>query len=168
MNVPKMRRKDKTMPKDMAMALLTNSEYGIMSTVSEQNQCYGVPVNHVVYNDCIYFHGLTGNGFKAQNIRHNPNVSYTVVGKNMVIPFDFNTMFESVIVFGQASIVEDEDEKRASLIKLCEKFSGRHMDKMDAFFQADYHRTMMIKITIDHITGKWDKRNNNTTDTNNQ
>ena len=62
-----MRRKDKEIGMDDAINFLTEHEYGVLSTVGTDGQPYGVPLNYVYKDNCIYFHcALTGH--KIENI----------------------------------------------------------------------------------------------------
>ena len=49
-------RKDRAIPEAEAKALLSKAEYGILSTVSDDGQPYGVPLNFCIVENCIYFH----------------------------------------------------------------------------------------------------------------
>ena len=51
-----MRRKDRAITEEEAMNLLNKSEYGVLSTVDENGEPYGVPMNFCIIEHCIYFH----------------------------------------------------------------------------------------------------------------
>lgn len=53
-----MRRQDRAISEKEALDLLTKAEYAVLSTVDENGDPYGVPLNFCVINDCIYFHLL--------------------------------------------------------------------------------------------------------------
>ena len=48
-----MRRKDKEIGSDEAINFLTRCEYGILSTVGNDGQPYGVPLNYAYKDNCI-------------------------------------------------------------------------------------------------------------------
>ena len=62
-----MRRKDKEIGTDEAINLLTKCEYGVLSTVGNDGQPYGVPLNYTYKDNCIYFHCAL-KGHKIDNI----------------------------------------------------------------------------------------------------
>jgi len=64
----KLRRQDRAINEDEAMALLRRAEYGILSTVSANDEPYGVPLNFCVIDHCIYFHCAV-DGHKIDNIQ---------------------------------------------------------------------------------------------------
>ena len=51
-----MRRKDRAITEEEAMNLLNKSEYGVLSTVDENGEPYGVPMNFCIIEHFIYFH----------------------------------------------------------------------------------------------------------------
>lgn len=51
-----MRRKDREISKQEAMAILRTAEYGTLSIASLDGIPYGIPLNYCVMNDAIYLH----------------------------------------------------------------------------------------------------------------
>jgi hypothetical protein len=147
-----MRRKDKALLKDDAVRLLQEGEYGVLSTVDGKGQPYGVPLNYVLRNDCLYFHCAL-EGHKLDNLLANSRVSFCVVGRTNVLPAEFSTEFESVIVFGEASVVQG-NERYQALVGLLEKYSPEFLDEGRAYIEKFDNRTKVVRIEIDSITGK--------------
>ena len=100
-----LRREDRRLDDAAAKALLQRGEYGILSTSDKSNQPYGIPVNYVVIEDSIFFHCAT-EGQKLENITANKGVSFCVVGKTELLPEKFSTRYESVVVSGNADVIE--------------------------------------------------------------
>ena len=147
-----MRRQDRKTGNEEAAAILAAGEYGILSTVGDNGYAYGVPLSYVYSNGSIYFH-CAPEGHKLDNIKHNNKVSFCVVGATEVLPESFSTKYESVIVFGKASEVYD-DEKREALMAILKKYSSGFMDKGIEYLKSDSCKTKVIKIEIEHMTGK--------------
>lgn len=132
--------------------LLTQAEYGIVSTVGEDGQPYGVPLNYVFKENAIYFHcALVGH--KLDNIEKNPQVSFCVVGDVEVLSAEFSTNFESVVVSGVASEVK-ETERYNALKWLLEKYSPNFMEEGKKYIEKLDKATKVIKIEIQHMSGK--------------
>lgn len=148
----KLRRKDKQMSMAEAATLLTNEEYGILSTVGEDGQPYGVPLNYVFKENAIYFHCALA-GHKLDNIDNNPKVSFCVVGDVEVLPADFSTNYVSAVVFGVASEVQGTERYNA-LEWLLEKYSPEFMEEGSKYIEKLDKATKVIKIEIKHIDGK--------------
>jgi nitroimidazol reductase NimA-like FMN-containing flavoprotein (pyridoxamine 5'-phosphate oxidase superfamily) len=147
-----MRRKDKAISNDEAVRLLQDCEYGVLSTVDKNGQPYGVPLNYVCKDDNLYFH-CAMEGQKLDNILANKQVSFCVVGRTGLMPVEFNTKFESVIVFGKAILVEGE-EKHQALVSLVAKYSPDFVAEGSEYIKQHDNRTKVVKIMVEALTGK--------------
>jgi len=146
------RRKDRAIDNEAARALLNDGMYGVLSTTDEHNQPYGIPLNYAVMDGEIFIHSAD-EGHKLDNIKSNRKVSFCVVGKTELLPEKFSTQYESVVVFGTASIIKG-DKKRAPLITLLEKYAPDHMESGREYIDKLINKTVVIKVSVDHITGK--------------
>lgn len=149
----KMRRMDKAMDEAAALELLKKCEFGIISTVGSDGYPYGVPVNYAYKDGFIYFHCAT-TGHKLDNIIENNKVSFCAVGESKIISEKFSTKYESVIAFGKASIVEDDNEKREALLEIIKKYSPNFMESGKKYIENDCDKALVVKIEVEHITGK--------------
>lgn len=148
-----LRREDRRLDDAAAMALLERGEYGILSTSDEHNQPYGIPVNYVVMDGRIYFHCAT-EGQKLENITANHGVSFCVVGRTELIPEEFSTRYESVVVSGNAAIVADAVLKRTVLEALVSKYAPDHRTAGKDYIAKLMEKTAVVQISIDHLAGK--------------
>jgi len=147
-----MRRKDRSIDNEQAIQLLMNGQYGVLSTVGENGYAYGIPLNYVYHGGSLYFH-CACEGNKLDNIMFNNKVSFCVVGNTEPIPDKFSYRYESVVVFGRAVEVHDK-EKEDALTALIQKYSGEFLEKGLEYIQKDSSKTKVIKINIEHVTGK--------------
>jgi nitroimidazol reductase NimA-like FMN-containing flavoprotein (pyridoxamine 5'-phosphate oxidase superfamily) len=147
-----MRRADRAIPDNEAQHILQVGEYGVLSTVSADGQLYGVPVSYAYTGEAIYFHCAV-EGHKLDNLNSNNRVSFCVVGQTQVLPDKFATNYESVIVFGKAFEVVD-DEKYAGLVELLKKYSPDFLEKGERYINGDGDKARVYKITIEAMTGK--------------
>lgn len=155
------RRKDRVMDKDKAYKLLENAEYAVMAMISsDDNNPYCIPISPVVLGNYIYIHSAM-EGLKVESINKNPNVCITCIGNTRLVPENFTTEYESVVVRGIAQFVKDKDEKIQALRLICEKFATSNMKNFQKAINASLHRTNIIKIEIRDITGKCKKVNRN-------
>ena len=112
-----MRRGDREMVRALVHAVLEHGTWGVLATVDDDGQPYGVPVNYVFDGEeSILIHGAP-EGHKLANLRGNPRASFTVVSRAETLPEEFTTAFESVIAFGRATELAGE-EKRSALVRL--------------------------------------------------
>jgi len=148
-----MRREDRRLDDTAAMALLKRGEYGILSTTGKDNRPYGIPVNYVVMEDAIFFHCAT-EGRKLENITANRGVSFCVVGRTELLPEKFSTRYESVVVSGDAGVVEEPELKEKALNALVGKYAPGNMDAGKAYIEKLMDKTAVVRISIDHLIGK--------------
>jgi len=147
-----MRRKDGAISEQEAIRILENAEYGVLSTISENGEPYGVPLNFCVNEKSIYIHCAT-EGRKLDNLSYNRNVSFCVVGETQVMPGKFGTKYESAIVFGTAAAVDDA-EKQIALKGLLAKYSQNFMKEGLEYIETLFDKTKVYRIDIQSVTGK--------------
>ncbi|WP_195266848.1 pyridoxamine 5'-phosphate oxidase family protein [Clostridium sp. 1001275B_160808_H3] len=146
------RRKDRKIETSEAIDILKKCEYGILSTVDENGYPYGVPLSYVYANNAIYFHSAV-EGHKLENIKNNDKVSFCVVGQTDVLPDKFSTKYESVIIFGRAKELF-QDEKNEAFLELINKYSKDYIEKGKGYIKNASAKTKVIKLSIDYISGK--------------
>ena len=148
-----MRRRDRALSESEALEILARAEYGVLACVGEDGWPYAVPVNHVLSGDSIYIHGAL-EGHKLLNLAHESRVSYCVVANAQVLPERLSTLYESAIAFGQASLVQDEAERRSALRELARRFAPGHASTSEQAIQQHIEHTTVLRIHIQRITGK--------------
>ncbi|MCR1949820.1 pyridoxamine 5'-phosphate oxidase family protein [Clostridium sp. DSM 100503] len=146
------RRKDRKIETSEAIDILKKCEYGILSTVDENGYPYGVPLSYVYANNAIYFHSAV-EGHKLENIKNNDKVSFCVVGQTDLLPDKFSTKYESVIIFGRAKELF-QDEKNEAFLELINKYSKDYIEKGKGYIKNASAKTKVIKLSIDYISGK--------------
>ena len=146
------RKKNREISRQESLELLAAGEYGVLSTVGADDQPYGVPLNYVLQDSCIYFHcALVGH--KLENIAAAAKVSFCVVGRTRILAEEFSTAYESVVAFGVAKPVEGA-ERIEALTLLLEKYCPEHLETGKQYIAAENRATRVIKIEIDHLSGK--------------
>lgn len=148
------RRKDREITEvEECKSILRRSNLGFLSTVSEDNTPYVVPLNYYYDGENIYFHSAT-EGHKIDNIKNNSNVCFCVVGDNEINLEKFTTSYESVMAFGKAEIVDDLETKIQVLNGMM-KYLGREVDVTEHYkMKVIKDKTAIIKIKISRLTGK--------------
>jgi len=147
-----MRRKDRSVTQKAAKSILNIGEYGVLSTVSDKGEPYGVPLSYCVIENSIYFHSAV-DGEKIEHIEKNNKVSFCVVGETNVLPSKFSTEYESVIIFGEVDEVHDVAKQKA-LEELVHKYSPEFAEKGLAYIKESSIETRVFKISIKHLSGK--------------
>lgn len=147
-----MRRDDRAITDQQARKLLAEAEHGVLSMASTDGVPHGIPLNFAVEGDSLYFHCAPA-GRKIDLLAANDRVSFCVVGATEVLPAEFSTRYESVVVTGRAEEVEGEQKQRG-LVLLVQKYSPAHVESGLAYIEALFDATAVFRIRIEAVTGK--------------
>jgi nitroimidazol reductase NimA-like FMN-containing flavoprotein (pyridoxamine 5'-phosphate oxidase superfamily) len=147
-----LRRHDRQIAEIEALEILQKGEYGILSMCSSSNEGYGVPLNFVLVENDIYFHCAT-EGSKLRFLKENNRVSFCVVGKTVLLPSEFGTIYESAIASGTATEVDGE-EKQEVLMQITKKYSADYIEQGKDYIKRYFDRVKVIKLSIESLTGK--------------
>lgn len=147
------RRKEKRMSREECMDVLNKAEYGVLSTISEDDTPYGVPMNFACVDDAVYFHCATA-GHRLENLAYNDNACFNVVDSVVLMADQFNTQYRSVTIFGKVEKVESADEKRKGLTALVEKLSPQYMEAGAKYINSSFDDVIVLKLNIAKMTGK--------------
>lgn len=149
----KIKLKDRAVDDEKAIKILLKGSYGVLSTTGEDGYPYGVPLNYTYFDNCICFH-CAQQGHKLDNIKFNEKVSFCVVTCSDVLANKFDTDYESAIAFGRANEVTDKSEKKDILLSVIKKYSKNYLDAGMNYMKKYWDETKVIKIKIDHFSGK--------------
>ena len=148
------RRRDRLLSEERAVELLSTAEYGVLSLVDEGEMPYGIPVNFVWDgNKSLYIH-CAPVGRKLRIIERNPNVSFCIVGRVNLLPMQFTTEYESVVLRGTAHIGLTDEEKMHALMLLVDKMSPEYRELGEKYSQKSFHRVNIIRIDVEEFSGK--------------
>jgi nitroimidazol reductase NimA-like FMN-containing flavoprotein (pyridoxamine 5'-phosphate oxidase superfamily) len=135
-------------------AILRRVEVGRLGLAVDYEP-YVVPLNFVYHQGAIYFH-CADEGRKIEMLRANPRVCFEVdehygtVRSNKPVPH--GTHYTSVIVFGQAQILDNLQHKFEVLQILLDKYApGRHYRPLRV---GEAKGVTVVEITIESMTGK--------------
>lgn len=152
-----LRRKNKQLPNEECIEILTNERRGVLAVKGDLEYPYAMPMNHYysAEDGCIYFHcGKAGH--RLDSLKRSEKVSFCVCEEGRRDGDDWALLVRSVIVFGRIEILDDSDEITHIARALSYKFT-----QDDAYIDreiAQYAKaTLLLKLIPDHICGKWVK-----------
>jgi uncharacterized protein len=160
-----MRKVFEVTDKYMIDEVLSNSEYGTLSLCND-NKPYILPLNFVMANDEIYFHGAK-KGKKIDLIKENSNASFNVVETYSLLPSYFSTddgkacpathLYKSIVVEGNIEFVENYDEKANALESLMKKLQkeGKYIPLNDEIYKKAINATCVYKLVSSNISAKF-------------
>ena len=149
--------------KKKVIEFLSSQQTGRISSIDENGFPQIIPMNFVFINDAVYMHSHI-RGEKLDNIRRNQRVGFEVDKSLEFLPSYFSdptdasladTLYISVVMKGNASIVLDKEEKTIALNGLMEKYQpegGYESIKpdMDVLIGVE-----VIKIVPESLRGKY-------------
>ncbi len=153
MEFREMRRNRQQLAKSECDAILSTATSGTLALLGDNGYTYAVPMSYVYADGKIYFHSAR-TGHKVDAIRQHDKVSFCVIAADDVHPSEFTTYFRSVIIFGTARILDDDDEKVGVLRKLGERYSPCDETNLSDEISKGLERLLIIEVSIDHMTGK--------------
>ena len=151
-----MRRIKQQLTQEECEKILERGRTGVLAVLGDDGYPYTVPINYYYTDSKIYLH-CAKSGHKLDAIRSNPKVSFCVVERDDILQEKFTTLFKSAVAFGKAEILADKEEMRSSVTALAEKYCSDFLDEVPAEVERGFGILCMIKISIEHMTGKQGK-----------
>jgi hypothetical protein len=148
-----MRRKKQLLPEPETIAMLEACTSGVLALHGDDGYPYAVPLSFAYEDGRLYFHAATA-GHKLDALARSDKASFCVIAADDLVPSTFTTHFRSAIAFGRARLVTDDGEKRHALLLLAGKYSRDYLGKADAEIDGEWKRTAVIRLAIEHLTGK--------------
>ncbi len=124
-----------------------------------------INTNLFVYNDiehAIYLH-TAGKGQTRSVVESNANVCFSIFDMGRLLPADialeFSVEYSSVVVFGKASVIEDEEEATTALQALLDKYFPHLRPGKDYRppVPEELKRTSVFRLDIESWSGKQKK-----------
>ena len=145
--------KERVVDNEKAVEIMKNGSFGVLATIGADGYPYGVPLNYTYVDNCICFH-CAQEGHKLENIDFSDKVSFCVVTKSDVLANEFDTDFESVIAYGRAEVVSDDSEKKDILLSILKKYSADYLQAGNNYIKKYWDETKVVKINVEHLSGK--------------
>ena len=149
-----MRRKKQALSQQEIAQILQQETSGVLALIGDEVYPDAVPISYVYDGEKLYFHSAQC-GPKLDAIQQNAKASFCVVAKDTVVPEEYTTYFQSVIVFGQIRLIQDERAKRAAIEKLAGKYAPEATTmELEQEINREWNPLCLLEMTIDHVTGK--------------
>ena len=149
--------------KEKIIEFLSSQQTGRISSIDENGYPQIIPMNFVFINDAVYMHSHI-RGEKLDNIRRNKKVGFEVDKSLEFLPSYFSdptdasladTLYISVVIKGNGSIVSDKEEKTTALNGLIKKYQPEGgyepiKPEMEVLKEVE-----VIKIVPESLRGKY-------------
>ena len=149
--------------KKRIIEFLNEEPTGRISSIDEKGYPQIIPMNFVFINDAIYMHSHI-KGEKLNNIERNSKVGFEVDRNLEFLPSYFSdpddasladTLYISVVIKGEANLVENNEEKVLALNGLMKKYQPEGQYKPMKEDMGVLDATAVIKITPKEMNGKY-------------
>ena len=148
-----MRRKDRELPGEAALAVTDSCAYSVMATVNPDGSPYCIPLSFVREGEWLYFHSAK-EGHKVENLKRDSRVCICCAGDVKAVPGKFSLYYESAVIKGAASEITGRDEKIRILSLISKRYTPDNMAAFDKAIEMELEATGVWKIHIDEISGK--------------
>jgi nitroimidazol reductase NimA-like FMN-containing flavoprotein (pyridoxamine 5'-phosphate oxidase superfamily) len=148
-----MRRNKQLLSKEETIEILEACTSGVLGVTGDDDYPYTVPLSYAYKDNKLFFH-CAKEGHKIDGITRNDKVTFCIIEKDEVKPEKFSTHFRSVIVFGRARILTEDNERRYALECLVEKYSPDYIEEGQREIDRDWDRVCVVEVKIEHMTGK--------------
>ncbi len=151
------RRKDREMAPAQAEAFLERCAVGRIGTVGADGTPYVTPMNYVYHraSRTVLMHHVKSGGHLLANLKHSPRVCFEADESGQVLAdgptgCDVGQVYDSVVCFGTARLIEAREEKLAA----CARINAKYAPSLprDVFPQLD--AIVVIAIDVERMTGK--------------
>ena len=149
-----LRRKKNAISEADAKALLAAGKRGVLAMNGDGGYPYAIPVDYL-YDEAegkIFFHGAKA-GHKADSIRRDDRVCFTVYGDERYTEDDWAPLLRSAVVFGRCEMIGDRDITRKRLEQLALKYYPS-AEEAEAELAKGLGAVQLYQITIEHLSGK--------------
>lgn len=149
-----MKRGKQALTEDETKKILYSGSSGVLALSGDDDYPYALPISYVYDGDKLYFH-CAKSGHKIDAIKRNDKASFCVIAQDKISPEEYTTHYQSVIVFGRISIIDDEVQKLFAIRRLAEKYSPNDTkEHRDSLINKEWSALCMLEMDIEHITGK--------------
>ena len=152
-----MRRKDREIEDRAELESIIGAATVCRLAMSEDDRPYIVPLCFGYKDGNLYFHSAE-KGKKLEVLRINNCVCFEMdIDHELVMadyPCESEMKYRSVIGFGQASFVNEVEEKRMALDIITRHYSEGDAQGAYVYPEQKLARTVIIKVKIESLTGK--------------
>ncbi|MBT3216687.1 MAG: flavin-nucleotide-binding protein [Candidatus Marinimicrobia bacterium] len=149
------------------ISIANNCIVGYLGMVDPKEYPRVIPLNFILQNNCIYFHGAD-EGDKFDVFQTNPKVTFSMVEMYSMIPSywiakDYacpaTVFFKSVYIIGKGNVVNDLEQKAMMLQGLMEKYQPegnyKEITTKDSLYKQALEEVIIFKIAPGKIDCKF-------------
>ena len=150
----KMRRFKQQLSDADCLAVLQAAKRGVLAVHGDDGYPYAVPLNFVFDPAAriLYFHMAVA-GHKLDAIERDSKVCFTVMDDGYKVEGDWAWYVKSVVVFGEAQVVNDDAMRDKWLRALAAKYFPP-VEDVEEDMRRNAPRALVVAVQAAHISGK--------------
>jgi uncharacterized protein len=158
MSAPTLRRAERRMDTENAMAFLEQAHTGRLATIGKDGFPYCIPLLFIWMDGAVFLHGSNAVGHLRQNIDHDGRACFELDETGEVFDYgrfecDSGISFRSVVIFGNISVIADPVIKQTFCERLMEKYGKPPTARPIGFFpRLDW--ITVYRLGVERISGK--------------
>ncbi len=153
MEFTRMRRKDRELPEQEARQLLGLAKWGTLSLVPDElGYPHAVPINCAYVDGHLLLH-CARQGKKLDLLDKDPRACFSAVLAHVPELAKYTAHYESVICYGRVERLP-EDEAAEALGRFTAGVFDVPVEQIAGDMQRAARNVLMLRMTIEHITGK--------------
>lgn len=157
-NVKLKRRPDRgTHERAAVHAIIDEAPIAHVSFTDPDGLAMCLPTAHARIGDQLYLHGAAQNRMlRSLCERQRASLTFTLIDGLVLArtAFHHSMNYRAVVVFGPASEVTDEDEKRLALHALIEHMAKGRMRELDAPSAPELRATLVVRVHMEQASAK--------------
>jgi Predicted flavin-nucleotide-binding protein len=148
-----MKRSDKEIKNKNCIEWILENAKVCRIALCDNESPYIVPMNFGFKENNLYLHSAH-EGLKIDMIRKNNRICFETDTETEIVTADnacsWGMKYYSIIGFGNAHFIEDNDEKEDALNIIMQKYSHKSFE----YSKSALDKTTVIKVEIESLTGK--------------
>lgn len=149
----KMHKADRQLSPADTLAVLKRGDHGTLSVNGDDGYPYATPVNYIVVNDTVYIHSAPY-GYKIECLQKDAKCCFSAIVSAQIVPSQITATFESVVITGNITFVEDKAEKRAALEAFVTQKHPGYEEIGFKMIEKQIDKTAVLRIDAQEMTGK--------------
>lgn len=149
----KMHKANRQLSPEDTLAVLKRGDYGTLSVNGDDGCPYATPVNYIVVNDTVYIHSAPY-GYKVECLQKDAKCCFSAIVSAQIVPSKITATFESVVITGKVTFVEDKAEKRAALEAFVTQKHPGYEEIGFKMIEKQIDKTAVLRIDVQEMTGK--------------
>jgi len=148
-----LRRKDLELSIEETYEIVDANKYAVVSLVDADGLPYGVALDYIHRDNCLYFHGAQ-EGRKIEAMKANPRACAVILGETTIVPEKFGRRYVSVVAEGPIELINDAEFKRQVMKWVVENNSPDNLEKGYTIIERMLEHVLVYKMEIEKISGK--------------